>query len=548
MPDRPDHDHRRRRLRASAVLAALLVVALCAATAGASAGAAAKRSHPTVTGFSFTPSTFSVGAARTATSGQRTTTIAFTLSRRSTVTIAFARKLKGRMTASSRRSARRCVKANAKLAKRPACTRYVSAGRIVRANQSAGNRSLAFSGRVGGHALASGRYRATIVATDRRHHRSRAKTTTFTIVSSQQSNSGATPPATGPPSAGIQRRPVRACTVTVSSTGAAQSAVAAAAPGSVVCLAPGSYGRLGLSASKAGEVVIQPASTATIAGADLAGGHLTLEGFNVVGDEVTIEPGSNHMTVQFNRISGGHFGVQAGPTTTTTVDDATIRGNQFVGNFGEDAMRLNRYHDGDGDGVGILIEGNEITGVVEDGQHNDCLQSVWVGDHLVFRRNWLHANNCQGFFVKDQASPIDGIVVEDNLIVDHNLPCQPTSLCPTWVLSPVQVFGPLTSLRFANNTVWTPFRSGAVYMREGTFGSFTFVNNVTYNVQAPDGSTPFANYTASNNVTCGRGGSWPSTGLTTACSLPFPNPAIDDYRIGGGRGVDWAPADQHYGP
>jgi hypothetical protein len=547
MPDRPDHDHRRRRLRAPVVLAALLVVAVCAATAGASAGAAAtKRSHPTVRAFSFSPSTFSVGAARTASSGQRATTIAFTLSRRSTVTISFARKLQGRLTASSRKSARRCVKSSAKLAKRPRCTRYRAAGKLVRSGLAAGKRSIAFSGRVGGRALPSGRYRATIVAIDRSHHRSRAKTASFTIVAAQQSNSG-TPPSTTPP-AGAQRRTVRPCSLTVASVAAAQSAVSAAAPGTVVCLAPGSYGRLALSASKAGEVVVQPAGTATIAGASLAGSHLTLEGFNVVGDEVTIEPGSNHMTVQFNRISGGHFGIDAGPTTTTTVDDVTIRGNQFAGEFGEDAMRLNRYHDGDGDGVGILIEGNEVTGVVEDGQHNDCLQSVWVGDHLVFRRNWLHANNCQGFFVKDQASPIDGIVVEDNLIVDHNLPCQPTSLCPTWVLSPVQVFGPLTSLRFANNTVWTPFRSGAVYMREGSFGSFTFVNNVTYNVQAPDGSTPFANYTASNNVTCGRGGSWPATGLTTACSLPFPNPATDDYRLGNGRGVDWAPAEQHYGP
>jgi hypothetical protein len=29
---------------------------------------------------------------------------------------------------------------------------------------------------------------------------------------------------------------------------------------------------------------------------------------------------------------------------------------------------------------------------------------------------------------------------------------------------------------------------------------------------------------------------------------PFQNPAADDYRTNDGRGVDWAPADQHYGP
>jgi Right handed beta helix region len=553
MPDRLDHEHRGRRLHATVVVIALLAAAAFAAVAGASAGAAAKKrsSRPAVSRFSFSPSTFSVGAARTATTGRRATTISFTLSRRSTVRISISRKLKGRLTAASRKSARRCVKSSAKLAKRPSCTRYRSAGTIVRSGLAAGKRSVAFSGRVGGKALASGRYRATIVAIDRSHRRSRAKTASFTIVAAQQGNSGANPPSpgTGTPPPGAQRRNIRPCSVTVSSTSAAQSAVSSAAPGTVVCLAPGSYGRLALSANKTGEVVVQPAGTATVAGASLAGAHLTLEGFNVVGDEVTIEPGSNHMTVQFNRISGGHFGIDAGPTTTTTVDDVTIRGNQFIGNFGEDAMRLNRYHDADGDGVGILIEGNEITGVVEDGQHNDCLQTVWVGDHLVFRRNWLHANNCQGFFVKDQASPIDTIVVEDNLIVDHNLPCQPDSLCPTWVLSPVQVFGPLTSLRFNNNTVWTPFRNGGVYMRGSGWGSFQFNNNVTYRLEAPDGNAPFASYSASNNQTCNRTAGWPATGVTSGvCSIPTPNAATDDYRLGNGRGVDWAPADQHYGP
>jgi hypothetical protein len=549
MPDRPEGDHRRIRTRTplrsfrALILVALVVFAAPVALAQA-APATKKRgsSRPTVSGFSFSPSTFAAGQMLSATRARRVTTIRYRLSKRATVTIKIARKLAGR------RSGRRCVKSTGKLRSRPACTRYVAAGTLVRPNQAAGQRAHAFSGRIRGRALASGAYRATIRATDKDHHKSRAKTARFTIGSLQQQNNGSVPTPVTPGPPGAQRRNIRPCSVTLPSVAAVQSAVASAAAGSVVCLAPGTYGKLSLSGRPAGEVVIQPAGTATIAGASLAGSHLTLEGFNVVGDEVTVQPGTDHMTVQFNRISGGYFGVQAGPTTTTTVNDVTIRGNQFVGNYGEDAIRLNRYHDGDGDGIGALIEGNDITGVVEDGAHNDCLQTVWVGDHLVFRRNWLHANNCQGFFVKDQASPIDTIVVEDNLIVDHNLPCQPASLCPTWVLSPVQVFGPLTSLRFANNTVWTPFRSGAVYMREGSFGSFQFVDNVTYNVQAPDGATPFASYTASNNVTCGRGGSWPATGLTMACSLPFPNPATDDYRLGGGRGVTWAPAEQHYGP
>ena len=99
------------------------------------------------------------------------------------------------------------------------------------------------------------------------------------------------------------------------------------------------------------------------------------------------------------------MGIQA-VTIVDDGDDVTIRGNKFVGPFGEDAIRLNRYHDADGDGVGILIEGNEITNVRENGNHSDCLQSVWVGDHLIYRRNYLHDNRCQGFFVKDQATTV----------------------------------------------------------------------------------------------------------------------------------------------
>jgi hypothetical protein len=53
------------------------------------------------------------------------------------------------------------------------------------------------------------------------------------------------------------------------------------------------------------------------------------------------------------------------------------------------------------------------------------------------------------------------------------------------------------------------------------------------------------------NTALGAGGSWATSrpGQTTACSLGFTNTAADDYRLSGSdRGVDWAPAEQHYGP
>jgi hypothetical protein len=543
MPDRPDHDHRRSRFRTPLAIVALLAVAASAATAGASVGAAAnKRSRPTVSHFTFSPTTFAVGAARTATQGQRATTIKFTLSRRSTVRIALARRASGRLS----KSGKRCLTPTAKLAKRRACTRYLAAGKLVRTNLGAGERSVAFSGRLGGRGLAAGRYHATIVATDSRHRKSRAKTARFTIVKGQQSNSGTQPPA-APTPPGAQRRVVRPCSVTLPNLGAVQSAVASAAPGTVVCLAPGSYGKLSLSAKPAAEVVVQPAGSATIAGASMAGSNLTLEGFNVVGDAVTVQPGSDHMTVQFNQISGGYFGVEAGPTTTTTVNDVTIRGNKLIGNFGEDAIRLNRYHDGpDADPYGALIEGNEITGVVEDGNHNDCLQTVWVGDHLYIQRNYLHDNNCQGFFIKDQASAIDTVVIQDNLIANHNLPCQPASLCPSWVLSPVQVFGPVVNHVFRNNTIWTNDKDGPTMWRGNGLQNVEIDHNVIWRAES---DTSISGLSAHDNTVCKWTGLPALTSTSTkTCSLPIPNKGLNDYRQSNGRGVTWTPADQHYGP
>jgi hypothetical protein len=532
MPDRPAYDHGRTRFCTSLILVTLLLVA-------APAGIASAKSHapnrPRVTGFTFSPDAFAVGAMKTAKSATRATTIRFNLSRRAAVKIAISRAVAGR------RSGNRCAKPTKRLQSRKACTRYVVEGRITRASLKAGARAIAFSGRLHGRALPAGRYHATIVANDRAHHRSVPKTVSFTIGTGAQAPSSSPPPVSTPPVAGAQRRVVKACTQTVSSVAAAQSAAAAAAPGAVICLANGAYGKLALNAHPAGEVTVQsaPPAVTQIAGATLSGTNLTLEGFNVVGDSVDIEPGSDHMTVQFNRISGGYFGIDAGPTDTTLVSDFTIRGNKIVGNFGEDAIRLNRYHNG-------TIVGNEITGVVEDGNHNDCMQSVWAGDHLYIERNYLHDNNCQGFFVKDQDYSIDTLVIQDNLLVRHDLPCQPASLCPTWVLSPIQVYGPMTNHVFRNNTIWANDSDGVTMWRGSGLNGVQIDHNVIYRAES---DTTISGYSESNNIVCEWSG-LPTLSSTSVrnCAPHFANPAASDYRLGNGIGVDWAPADQQYGP
>jgi hypothetical protein len=354
----------------------------------------------------------------------------------------------------------------------------------------------------------------------------------------------------------LARAPVAApgsgvCDVAVADLDALRSAVSAASPGSSICLRDGEYGLLHLDAQKSGADVTVRAENpgqATIAGADLSGSHLALAEFDVSG-EITIEPGSRKISVLHNRIGGGYFGVEAGPTTTTSISDTTIRGNKFVGPFGEDAIRLNRYHDsGDPDPYGVLIEGNEITNVRENGQHSDCLQSVWGGDNLYFRRNYLHDNRCQGFFVNDQPQAISNVVIQNNLMLRNAAPCDPPdSGCGPPLI--VQIFGPTKGIRLTRNTIWTPGNASPVAVREGPFGRIAVRDNVLYRGWS-DWSGGFPHFSESGNTVCVWEGTLPRLSPKSRhdCTPGFRDAAADDYRVRGGAGITWSPAGQRYGP
>jgi hypothetical protein len=348
--------------------------------------------------------------------------------------------------------------------------------------------------------------------------------------------------------------PSTTCTTTTSSVSAAQTAVASAVPGSVICLANGKYGRITINAKKAAPGVTlraQNPGQATIEGATVGGSHLTLARF-VITNGVSIPGGTVAPTIEHNRITGGGQGIDACTTTTEWCTEMRILGNQLIGPFGEDAIHANRYH-------GLYVEGNEITQVRENGAHSDCLQTVWRGDHIYFKRNYLHDNRCQGFFIKDQTmstpeipgGPIEGVVVEDNLFLRNKEPCGPpaTSCGQPIYFQPV---APFTGFVMKRNTIWGDGADSiAAFRGEGAVGSDTLVeNNVIYRIWTDWNMTPA---TLRNNTDCLRetsgAGAWSTvTGETKACSLSFANTAVDDYRIAGERGVDWAPAEVHFGP
>jgi hypothetical protein len=331
----------------------------------------------------------------------------------------------------------------------------------------------------------------------------------------------------------------------------AQSALSSATPGTVVCLADGTYGSLSLSASKASPGVTLAAAhpgAARIGSVSVSGSGYTIARF-VIDGEVSISPNVDRTVVDHNRIlSGNHYGVfVCTAVPPDQCDDTEITGNLFEGPMDEDQIRANVFHDGDGDGIGLLVEGNEFRGNTERGGHNDVFQTVWVGDHLVFRKNYLHDFGGQGFFVKDQERAIDGFVANNNLIVDQDLPCEPASLCSGYQLSPWQVFGPLAGGEMKHNTVgWGS--GGGTAVLTGTYTNIDFSENVFNRLTVTNSGGSVPTLTGSANVYCDSSGWGVPPGSTRDCEPDFLDPAAGDYRLADGRGVTWVPSAQHYGP
>jgi len=341
------------------------------------------------------------------------------------------------------------------------------------------------------------------------------------------------------------------CDQTVDSTSEAASALAAAAAGSVVCLADGTYGSLSLSSSKPAPGVTLAAANpgaATIGSVSVSGSGYTIARF-VIDGGVSISRNVDRTVVDHNRILGGnHYGVfvcTAEPPDQC--NDTAITGNVFAGAMDEDQIRANVFHDGDGDGIGLLVEGNEFRGNQERGGHNDVFQSVWVGDHLVFRKNYLHDFGGQGFFVKDQGTAIDGFIANNNLIVDQDLPCEPASLCSGYQLSPWQVFGPIANGEMKHNTVgWGS--GGGTAVLTGTYINIEFSDNVFNRLTVTNSGGSVPSMSGLNNTYCDSSGWGVPPGSSVDCSPDFLNPAAGDYRLASGRGINWVPSAQHYGP
>lgn len=203
------------------------------------------------------------------------------------------------------------------------------------------------------------------------------------------------------------------------------------------------------------------------------------------------------------------------------VRDVVIRNNFFDG-IGTDAIRPANFQN-------LLVEGNEITGLQEEGSHSDTLQTVWGGDHLTFRGNYVHDNEGQGFFIKD--GRVTDVNVENNVFVGNRGNGYQFNVYDT------------IGLRVVNNTFWD--NQANVVIRDG-IRRVDLRNNL---IEKLDGSTDEPGAIRASMVQdynlIGSGNGWSLRGPHDRRGAPrFVAPGAGDYRLAPtSAGIDAATSD-----
>ncbi|HEV7482616.1 MAG TPA: right-handed parallel beta-helix repeat-containing protein [Solirubrobacterales bacterium] len=342
-----------------------------------------------------------------------------------------------------------------------------------------------------------------------------------------------------------------ACSQTVSSIAAAQSALGSAAVGSVVCLADGSYGSLSLSMKRPAPGVTlraQNPGQASVGSVSVSGGGVAVE--RLVTGSLNVSASADGVAFRHNSTTGGVYVIG---TTSSYAKNIEISGNLIKPSSGsgeKDTFMLQRFE-------ALRIENNQIWIADEDGNHNDGLQTVWGGRGLIFRGNWMRGGaGSQGFFIKD--GEVTNVTFEDNLIAGR------PSKAP-YAGAPLQVFDTVPNaadpfytgygLLIRHNTIWS--NPNTSYVRECQNKAIMVELNVMDGWGAPDGtSCVLSQLTQDYNVI--TGGTIGKRGAHDTSTAPsFVDSANQDWQLTSGSagnfsgaraGITWQPAAQAYGP
>jgi hypothetical protein len=244
--------------------------------------------------------------------------------------------------------------------------------------------------------------------------------------------------------------------------------------------------------------------------------HVQLVGSSLSGggsEKVDLEAGAGDVLIEGNRITGGGNGITFNSessrpnvpnsgTNDPPIRNVVIRNNAFD-DIGTDIIRPANFDT-------LLIEGNDLTGIAEDGDHSDILQSVWGGDHLIFRNNYVHDYDGQGFFLKD--GRVTDVTVENNVFVNNR---------GTYTVNVYDTIG----FRLLNNTIW----DNELGLRVRDVQSFSMFNNIIERIDEGS-SAKYAQTTQDHNLI--GGGQWTLRGPHDIGGQPgFVNPGARDYRL-----------------
>jgi hypothetical protein len=245
-------------------------------------------------------------------------------------------------------------------------------------------------------------------------------------------------------------------------------ALAAAPPGAKVLVRAGSYPALSAGGRRTSSVTVAAygAEAVSLPSISIAGGagFLRFEGLHLTGagrgaaftigdnahdiqlvstevddsdDAIIVRPGASNVLFEGNDISSrapgatnGGIGLAFASTSTLPgsppgeendppISNVTIRNNHFH-DIGIDAIRPSNF-------VNLVVEGNDMEGVKENGEHCDVLQVTFGGRGFVFRDNYIHDNQGQGLFIKD--GEVTNALVENNVFVHNSL--EITASCTT---------------------------------------------------------------------------------------------------------------------
>lgn len=335
------------------------------------------------------------------------------------------------------------------------------------------------------------------------------------------------------------------CTVTVSSLSQVNADLSS---GAVVCLTGGSYGALTVTAKPASNATLTaaPGAHVTIAGMDIETSDLTVTQLHVEGGGIELwQKGSEgplrHDVIEHNEVgptNGYGIGVFSKPATPS--ENIKIAWNKIHDTSAStegDALRFDGWKN-------IEVIGNDIYNIKEcpTSCHTDTLQSYQGGtptSGLLIERNFVHdGTNVQGLaFLKD--GDVSNVTIRDNmeLRMASNNP-----VTGIWVDDNSQ------NLLIERNTYQGT--SGSMVAAGGSTANPTAT--ITHNVFDVLNSTGYS-LTEDYNIFTGDN-EW-SFGLGPhdqyKVTPTFMNPAAEDYRLANnpnGIGVDWAPAEMHWGP